>query len=103
MCTAYGIEAEYPPHRDHRQVGRAFIDHCVHELFADTLDTATTSMAKLWGAKTQGRDIDACVQLFAGYGYMNEYVIAMMYTDARIQRNYGGTSEIMMEVISRAM
>ena len=85
------------------QVGRAFIDRCVELLLRGELDTATASMAKLWGSEAQGRVIDTCLQLFGGYGYMNEYLIARMYTDARIQRIYGGTSEIMKEVIARAM
>jgi len=85
------------------QVGRAFIDRCVEDIVAGKLDTATASMAKLWGSEAQGRVVDTCLQLFGGYGYMNEYLIGRMYTDARIQRIYGGTSEIMKEVISRAM
>ena len=85
------------------QVGRAFIDRCVEQLVAGTLDTATASMAKLWASETQGRVLDECLQLFGGYGFMNEYVIARMYADARVQRIYGGTSEIMKEVISRAL
>jgi len=85
------------------QVGRAFIDRCVERLVRGELDTATASIAKLWGSEAQGRVVDACVQLFGGYGYMNEYLVARLYTDARIQRIYGGTSEIMKEVISRAM
>ena len=70
---------------------------------AGRLDTATASMAKLWGTDTQGRVVDECLQLFGGYGYMNEYLVARMYTDARIQRIFGGTNEIMKEVISRAL
>ncbi|WP_326539174.1 acyl-CoA dehydrogenase family protein [Pseudorhodoferax sp.] len=85
------------------KVGRAFIDRCVEDLVAGRLDTATASMAKLWGSETQGRVIDECLQLFGGYGYMNEYLVARMYTDARIQRIFGGTNEIMKEVISRAL
>jgi acyl-CoA dehydrogenase len=84
-------------------VGRAFIDQCVHRLLAGELDTATASMAKLWGSETQGRVVDECLQLFGGYGYMDEYVISRMYTDARVQRIYGGTSEIMKEVIFRSL
>lgn len=84
-------------------VGRAFIDRCVEQIVAGTLDTATASMAKLWGSETQGRVLDELLQLFGGYGYMNEYLIARMYADARVQRIYGGTSEIMKEVISRAL
>jgi acyl-CoA dehydrogenase len=60
-------------------------------------------MAKLWASEALGRVVDECVQLFGGYGYMNEYLIGRMYLDARIQRIYGGTSEIMKEVIARAM
>ncbi len=85
------------------QVGRAFIDRCVELLLIGKLDTATASMAKLWGSETQGRVLDECLQLFGGYGFMNEYMIARMYADARVQRIYGGTSEIMKEVISRAL
>ncbi|MCC2676661.1 MAG: acyl-CoA dehydrogenase [Ramlibacter sp.] len=84
-------------------VGRAFIDQCVHRLLAGTLDTATASMAKLWASETQGRVVDECLQFFGGYGYMDEYPISRMYTDARVQRIYGGTSEIMKEVIARAL
>ncbi|SEK11515.1 MULTISPECIES: acyl-CoA dehydrogenase family protein [unclassified Variovorax] len=85
------------------KVGRAFIDRCVEDLVAGTLDTATASMAKLWGSETQGRVLDECLQLFGGYGFMSEYMVARMYADARVQRIYGGTNEIMKEVISRAM
>ncbi len=85
------------------KVGRAFIDRCVEDLVAGKLDTATASMAKLWGSEAQGRVVDECLQLFGGYGYMNEYLVARMYTDARIQRIFGGTNEIMKEVISRAL
>ncbi|WP_395701309.1 acyl-CoA dehydrogenase family protein [Aquabacterium sp.] len=85
------------------QVGRAFIDRCVERIVAGTLDTATASMAKLWGSEAQGRVLDELLQLWGGYGYMNESLIARMYADARVQRIYGGTSEIMKEVISRAL
>ncbi|HIV73069.1 MAG TPA: acyl-CoA dehydrogenase family protein [Candidatus Aquabacterium excrementipullorum] len=85
------------------KVGRAFIDQCVERLVEGTLDTATASMAKLWATETQGRVVDECLQLFGGYGYMNEYMIARMYADARVQRIYGGTNEIMKEVIARAL
>jgi acyl-CoA dehydrogenase len=85
------------------KVGRAFVDRCVEELVAGTLDTVTASMAKLWASEAQGRVIDECLQLFGGYGYMNEYLIARMYADARVQRIYGGTNEIMKEVIARGL
>ncbi|ROZ68743.1 acyl-CoA dehydrogenase family protein [Ramlibacter sp. WS9] len=84
-------------------VGRAFIDRCIEQMVAGRLDTATASMAKLWATETQGRVIDELLQLYGGYGYMNEYLIARMYADARVQRIFGGTSEIMKEVIARAL
>ncbi|HSW08648.1 acyl-CoA dehydrogenase family protein [Aquabacterium sp.] len=84
-------------------VGRAFIDRCVEQLVAGTLDAATAAMAKLWASETQGRVLDELLQLWGGYGYMNETMITRMYADARVQRIYGGTSEIMKEVISRAL
>jgi acyl-CoA dehydrogenase len=85
------------------KVARAFVDRCVEQLVAGTLDTATASMVKLWTSEQQGKVIDECLQLHGGYGYMNEYLIARMYTDARIQRIYGGANEIMKEVIARAL
>jgi len=83
--------------------GRAFIDRCIEQLLAGQLDTATASMAKLWGSETQCRVLDELLQLWGGYGYMTESLIARMYADARVQRIYGGTSEIMKEVIARAL
>ena len=85
------------------KVGRAFIDECVEDMCEGKLDTAKASMAKLWGSENQCQVIDECLQLFGGYGYMSEYMISRMYTDARIQRIYGGTNEIMKEVISRSL
>jgi len=85
------------------KVARVFIDDCIRRLAAGTLDTATASMAKLWCSEAQARVVDECLQLFGGYGYTTEYMISRMYTDARIQRIYGGTNEIMKEVISRAL
>ena len=85
------------------KVARTFVDRCVTELVAGTLDTVTASMVKLWTAEQQGRVIDECVQLHGGYGFMSEYLVARMYADARVQRIYGGTSEIMKEVISRGL
>ena len=84
-------------------VGRAFIDRCVEQLLTGALDAATASMAKLWASETEGRVIDELLQLHGGYGYMNEFLIARMYADARIARIYGGTNEIMKEVIARAL
>jgi acyl-CoA dehydrogenase len=85
------------------KVARAFVDRCVVELVAGTLDAPTASMVKLWVSEQQGKVIDECLQLHGGYGYMNEYLIGRMYVDARIQRIYGGSNEVMREVIARAM
>jgi acyl-CoA dehydrogenase len=85
------------------KVARTFIDDCVVKLVAGTLDTVTASMAKSWASDMQCKVVDECLQLFGGYGYMNEYLIGRMYVDARVQRIYGGTNEIMKEVISRAL
>jgi acyl-CoA dehydrogenase len=85
------------------QVGRVFVDKCLELVCADKLDTATASMAKYWTTDLQCKVMDECVQLHGGYGYMWEYPIARAFADARVQRIYGGTNEIMKEVISRAM
>jgi acyl-CoA dehydrogenase len=85
------------------KVARAFVDRCVEDLVAERLDAATAAMVKLWTTEQQGRVIDECLQLHGGYGYMSEVRVGRMYADARIQRIYGGTSEIMKEVISRAL
>jgi len=70
---------------------------------AGTLDTVTASMAKYWITDTQQEVLDECVQLHGGYGYMNEYLVCRMFVDSRVQRIYGGTNEIMKELISRAL
>lgn len=87
----------------HVKVARTYVDRCVNELMAGKLDAAGASMLKWWSTDLQGKVIDECLQLFGGYGYMNEYPIARMYADARVARIYGGTNEIMKEVISRAL
>ena len=85
------------------QVARVFVDKCLELICADKLDTATASMAKYWTTDLQCKVMDECVQLHGGYGYMWEYPITRAYADARVQRIYGGTNEIMKEVISRGM
>lgn len=85
------------------QVARVFVDKCTELVCANQLDTATASMAKYWTTDLQCKVMDECVQLFGGYGYMWEYPITRAYADARVQRIYGGTNEIMKEVITRAM
>ena len=85
------------------QIARVFVDKSIELLMQDKLDTATASMAKYWCSDLQCKVMDECVQLFGGYGYMWEYPITRAYADARVQRIYGGTNEIMKEVITRAM
>jgi acyl-CoA dehydrogenase len=85
------------------QVAQVFVDRCTELLLANALDTATASMAKYWTTELQCKVVDECVQLHGGYGYMWEYPIARAYADVRVQRIYGGTTEIMKEVISRSM
>ena len=82
---------------------RVLIDDCVARLSQGTLDTVGASMAKLFCTEAQGRVMDACLQLFGGYGYMREYPIAHLYVDSRVQRIYGGASEIMKEIIARSL
>jgi acyl-CoA dehydrogenase len=83
------------------KIGRVFIDDCISKHIAGDLDVPTASMAKWWTTQMQCDVADECLQLFGGYGYMQEYPISRMYTDARIQKIYGGTNEIMKEIISR--
>ncbi len=85
------------------QVARVFVDKCTELLLQDKLDTATASMAKYWTTDLQCKVMDECVQLHGGSGYMWEYPITRAYADARVQRIYGGTNEIMKEVITRSM
>ena len=83
------------------RLNRAFINECLVKLETNKLTTAEGSMAKLAATEAQGRVVDGCLQLFGGYGYMEEYPISRAYADARIQRIYGGASEIMKEIISK--
>lgn len=85
------------------QVAQVFVDKCLSLLLDNKLDTATASMAKYWVSDLENKVIDQCLQMFGGYGYMWEFPIARAFVDARVQRIYGGTNEIMKEVISRAM
>jgi acyl-CoA dehydrogenase len=85
------------------QIARVFVDRCIELLLNKSLDTATASMAKYWVTDLECKVMDECVQLHGGYGYMWEYPIARAYADARVQRIYGGTNEIMKEVISRSL
>jgi len=85
------------------QIARVFIDRCIELMLKNELDTATASMAKYWCTDLEGKVVDECVQLHGGYGYMLEYPIARAYLDARVQRIYAGTNEIMKEVIGRSL
>lgn len=80
---------------------RAFVDQCISQYEKGELTAVTASMVKLTTTELQGRVADECLQLFGGYGYMQEYPISRDFVDARIQRIYGGTSEIMKEIIAR--
>ncbi|HQR72064.1 MAG TPA: acyl-CoA dehydrogenase family protein [Burkholderiaceae bacterium] len=84
-------------------VARTFIDRCIQQVIDGTLDTATASMAKWYLTDLQCKVVDECVQIFGGYGYMLDYPIARMYVDARVQPIYGGTNEIMKEIIARSL
>lgn len=85
------------------QISRVFLDSCIERHLRGELDTATASMVKYWITDKQTQVLDACLQVFGGYGYMSEYPISRMYADSRIQRIYGGTNEIMKEVIARTL
>ncbi len=85
------------------QIAQVFVDKCLELTLQDKLDTATASMAKYWCSDLQCKVMDECLQLFGGYGYMWEYPITRAFADARVQRIYGGTNEIMKEVITRSM
>jgi acyl-CoA dehydrogenase len=84
-------------------IARCFVDECIGRAIRDELDNATSAMAKWWVSDTVGKVVDECLQLFGGYGYMNEYPIARLYADQRVGRIYGGSNEVMKELIARAM
>ena len=85
------------------EVGQAFVDRCILALNDGELSAEEAAMAKMWCTELQGRAVDLGVQLHGGYGYMLEYPIARAFADARITRIYGGTSEIMKEIIGRSL
>jgi acyl-CoA dehydrogenase len=85
------------------QIARVFVDRCMELLLEKKLDAVDAAMAKYWTTDLQCKVVDACLQLHGGYGYMWEYPIARAYADARVQRIYGGTNEIMKEIISRTL
>ncbi|MDP2495389.1 acyl-CoA dehydrogenase family protein [Shimia thalassica] len=81
----------------------AFVDQCLAELDQGKLTAEKAAMAKWWSTDVQCEIVDNCLQLHGGYGYMNEYLISELYTDARVQKIYGGTNEIMKELIARSL
>ena len=85
------------------KVARAFLDECMVEHLRGNLSVEKAAMAKYWITDTQGAVLDECLQLHGGYGFMQEYAVAEMWTDARVQRIYGGTNEIMKELIARSL
>ncbi|MEZ5215899.1 MAG: acyl-CoA dehydrogenase family protein [Ilumatobacteraceae bacterium] len=85
------------------ELGQTFVDQAALALNEGTLSVEDAAMAKWWATELQGKVIDRCLQLFGGYGFMTEYPIARAYADARITRIYGGTTEIMKEIIGRSL
>ncbi|WP_370691170.1 acyl-CoA dehydrogenase family protein [Kordiimonas sp. SCSIO 12610] len=85
------------------EVGWAFVDQCLSRHIKGELDAVGGAMSKLWCSEMQGRVVDQCLQFHGGYGFMAEYEISHHYTDSRVQRIYGGTSEIMKELIGRSL
>mgnify|MGYP000371515097 CR=1 FL=1 len=84
-------------------IAKVFMNHCIAQHLEGKLDTVTASMAKYWLTDLQCKIVDQCLQLHGGYGYMAEYPISRMYQDARVQRIYAGTNEIMKMLISRSL
>ncbi|MBV5265442.1 acyl-CoA dehydrogenase family protein [Pinisolibacter aquiterrae] len=85
------------------RIGRVFVEDCVAKFAAGRLDVPTVSMAKWWTTEKQCEIVDTCLQMFGGYGYMMEYPIARLHADSRVQKIYGGTNEIMKELIARSL
>ena len=84
-------------------VSRAFLNECIAEHLEGKLTVDKAAMIKLWSSEAQGQVLDECVQLHGGYGFMMEYEVGAMWADARVQRIYGGTNEIMKELIARGL
>lgn len=82
---------------------RAFLDQCIEEHLQGNLTVEKAAIIKFWSTDMQGKVLDELLQLWGGYGFMAEYAIGEMWTDARVQRIYGGTNEIMKELASRAL
>lgn len=85
------------------QIGRVFVDRCLELHLQRKLDVPTAAMLKYWGTDLQCKVLDECVQLHGGYGFMWEFPVARAWADARVQRIYAGTNEIMKEIIARSL
>jgi acyl-CoA dehydrogenase len=85
------------------QIAQVFVDRCMQLVLDGELDPVSAAMAKYWCTDLQCKVVDECLQLHGGYGFMQEYSIGRAYVDARAQRIYGGTNEIMKDIISRTL
>jgi acyl-CoA dehydrogenase len=97
------IRFEFAQMKTDIEMTKAFVRQCERQYAEGKLDVPTAAMCKLAATENQFKVADRCLQLFGGYGYMTEYPISRFFCDARVQRIYGGTSEIMKEVIARAI
>ena len=84
------------------EIAQVFVDRCTVDLIDGRLSSEQAAMAKWWCTELQGRVVDSCLQLFGGYGYMEEYPISRFYADARVTRIFAGTTEIMKKIIGKA-
>jgi alkylation response protein AidB-like acyl-CoA dehydrogenase len=84
-------------------VARVFVDRCIADLNTGELSVADAAMAKWWTTELQVKLVDRCLQLHGGYGFMNEFSVAKAFTDSRVQTIYGGTTEIMKEIVGRSL
>jgi alkylation response protein AidB-like acyl-CoA dehydrogenase len=85
------------------EIARTYVDRAVLEHNAGRFTVQDAAMAKWWTTELQKRVVDSCVQLHGGYGYMLEYPVAKAYLDARVQTIYGGTTEVMKEIVGRSL
>lgn len=85
------------------QIAQVYVDHCVELHCAQKLNAEQAAAAKFWTTELQNKVVDRCLQLHGGYGYMREYPIARAWADSRIQTIYGGTTEIMKEIVGRSL
>src|SRR5260370_11714356 len=97
--SQFGLAAGKPE----AYAAKVFGDECIGRGLKGELDNATAAMAKYWASDALGKVADRCLQLFGGYGYMDEYPISRIYRDARVMRIYAGTNEIMKLVIARSL